>query len=78
MATMKALVKAKPEKGLWLQEVNIPEVGINDVLIKVKKLPFAELICISINGMSGASALSKLLWLSDMNMLEPWPVLVPE
>lgn len=37
MATMKALVKAKPEKGLWLQEVNIPEVGINDVLIKVKK-----------------------------------------
>ena len=35
--TMKALVKAKPEKGLWLEEVPIPEIGINDVLIKIKR-----------------------------------------
>ncbi len=34
---MKALVKAKPEVGLWMQEVNIPEPGPNDVLIKVSK-----------------------------------------
>src|SRR6478752_7641280 len=34
---MKALVKAKPERGLWLQEVPEPQVGINDVLIKVHK-----------------------------------------
>ncbi|MCK4663064.1 MAG: L-threonine 3-dehydrogenase [Bacteroidales bacterium] len=34
---MKALVKSKPEKGLWMEEVDIPEVGVNDVLIKVKK-----------------------------------------
>ena len=34
---MKALVKAKPEKGIWLQDVKIPEPGINDVMIKVKK-----------------------------------------
>jgi len=34
---MKALVKAKPEKGIWLQDVEIPEPGINDVMIKVKK-----------------------------------------
>jgi len=33
--TMKALVKAKSEPGLWLQEVPVPEIGINDVLIKV-------------------------------------------
>ncbi len=32
---MKALVKARPEPGLWLEEVPEPEVGINDVLIKV-------------------------------------------
>ncbi|MBI1370897.1 MAG: L-threonine 3-dehydrogenase [Planctomycetes bacterium] len=32
---MKALVKAKREPGLWLEEVAIPEVGINDVLIQV-------------------------------------------
>jgi len=34
---MKALVKAKPEAGLWMQEVAIPEIGINDVLIRVLK-----------------------------------------
>ncbi len=37
MNTMKALVKARPEEGLWLQDVPIPEVGNNDVLIKVLK-----------------------------------------
>jgi threonine 3-dehydrogenase len=34
---MKALVKAKPEAGLWMQYVPVPEPGPNDVLIKVKK-----------------------------------------
>ncbi len=34
---MKALVKAKPEKGLTLMEVDVPQFGINDVLIKIKK-----------------------------------------
>ena len=34
---MKALVKAKAEPGLWLEDVPEPEVGINDVLIKVRK-----------------------------------------
>ncbi|MFC2096130.1 L-threonine 3-dehydrogenase [Bacteroidota bacterium] len=34
---MKALVKSKPEKGLWMEEVDIPKVGVNDILIKVKK-----------------------------------------
>jgi threonine 3-dehydrogenase len=37
MGTMKALVKAKPEPGLWLQDVPVPEIGINDVLIKIQK-----------------------------------------
>jgi threonine 3-dehydrogenase len=37
MKKMKALVKARPEKGLWMQEVPIPEPGLNDVIIKVKK-----------------------------------------
>jgi threonine 3-dehydrogenase len=32
---VKALVKKKPEEGLWLEEVPVPEVGINDVLIEV-------------------------------------------
>jgi threonine 3-dehydrogenase len=34
---MRALVKERPEPGLWMKEVPIPEVGINDVLIKIKK-----------------------------------------
>jgi threonine 3-dehydrogenase len=35
--TMKAIVKSRPEPGLWLEEVPVPEIGINDVLIRVKK-----------------------------------------
>lgn len=34
---MKALVKSKAEQGLWLQDVPVPEIGINDVLIKILK-----------------------------------------
>jgi threonine 3-dehydrogenase len=34
---MKALVKSKAEPGLWLQDVSEPEVGINDVLIRVDR-----------------------------------------
>jgi len=34
---MKALVKLKPEKGLWMEEIPMPHMGINDVLIKIKK-----------------------------------------
>ncbi|MDH5333664.1 MAG: L-threonine 3-dehydrogenase, partial [Thermoleophilia bacterium] len=34
---MKALVKARAEPGLWLEEVAEPEIGINDVLIRVRK-----------------------------------------
>ena len=34
---MKALVKSKPEKGIWMEDVPMPEVRPNDVLIKIKK-----------------------------------------
>ncbi len=34
---MKALVKNKPEPGLWMEDVPVPEVGGNDVLIKIHK-----------------------------------------
>jgi threonine 3-dehydrogenase len=34
---MRALVKAKAAEGLWLEDVPEPEVGINDVLIRVSK-----------------------------------------
>src|SRR5438034_11228245 len=34
---MKAVVKAKPEPGLWLEEVPVPKVSDDDVLIRVLK-----------------------------------------
>lgn len=34
---MKAIVKLKPEKGIWMTDVPMPVVGHNDVLIKIKK-----------------------------------------
>ena len=34
---MKALVKAKPQPGLWLEDVPAPAVGTNDVLIRILK-----------------------------------------
>ncbi|MDR0371707.1 MAG: L-threonine 3-dehydrogenase [Prevotellaceae bacterium] len=34
---MKALVKLRPEKGIWMADVPMPEVGVNDVLIQIKK-----------------------------------------
>ena len=35
METMLALVKKEAKPGLWLDEVPLPRLGINDVLIKV-------------------------------------------
>lgn len=34
---MKAIVKRMPGKGVWLEDVALPEVGVNDVLIKITK-----------------------------------------
>jgi len=35
--TMKALVKAKREPGLWMDEVPVPTIGAADVLVRIKK-----------------------------------------
>ena len=32
---MKALVKSKAERGLWLEDIPEPKYGINDVLVRV-------------------------------------------
>jgi threonine 3-dehydrogenase len=36
-SAMKALVKSKAEPGLWIEDVPVPEIGINDVLIRVRR-----------------------------------------
>jgi threonine 3-dehydrogenase len=37
MKTMAALVKRESKPGLWMEEVPVPEIGINDVLIRVDR-----------------------------------------
>lgn len=37
MMKMKALVKKERREGLWLEEVGRPEIGINDVLVRVDR-----------------------------------------
>ena len=34
---MKAIVKSKAEKGIWMEDVPMPTIGPNDILLKVKK-----------------------------------------
>ena len=34
---MRALVKAKAEEGLWMEDVPVPTIGPNDVLVKVRR-----------------------------------------
>src|SRR5687767_14775922 len=34
---MRALVKAKPEPGLWLEHERVPKIGADEVLVKVAK-----------------------------------------
>ena len=35
--TMKALAKLKAEPGIWMTDVPEPELGHNDLLIKIRK-----------------------------------------
>jgi threonine 3-dehydrogenase len=37
MAKMRALVKAEKRAGIWMQEADVPEVGPNDVKIRIMK-----------------------------------------
>lgn len=34
---MKALCKIKKEPGIWMTDIPVPEIGVNDVLVKIKK-----------------------------------------
>ena len=34
---MRALVKSRPEPGIWMEDIPQPEIGPNDVLIRIKK-----------------------------------------
>ena len=34
---MKALIKSKPEPGIWMGDAPVPEIGPNDLLIRIRK-----------------------------------------
>jgi len=34
---MKALVKKEPKAGLWMEDIPVPKIGLNDVLIRIQK-----------------------------------------
>ena len=52
---MKALVKAKAERGIWMEDIEPPKVGHNDVLIKIKQPPSAALTSTFTSGTNGRS-----------------------
>ena len=67
---MWALVKEKPEEGLWMKRVPIPEVGPNDVKIKSTRQRSVEQMYISTSGMTGHSIRSRSALQLVMSMLE--------
>ena len=56
---MKALSKLKAEEGIWMTDVPVPELGHNDLLIKIRK-------------MSGRKKPSRCRWSWAMNMSVKW------
>ena len=37
MKAMKAIVKSRPEPGIWMEDVPVPQPGPNDVLVRLHK-----------------------------------------
>jgi threonine 3-dehydrogenase len=37
MKTMRALAKSRAEPGLWLEDIPVPEIGIDDALIRIDR-----------------------------------------
>ena len=58
---MRALVKAAPEEGLWMQHVPVPEPGPQDVLVKV-----------SLCGICGSDL--GYIGMGGLGMAEPMPL----
>jgi threonine 3-dehydrogenase len=65
---MKALVKSKPEHGLWLEDMPEPAIGINDVLIRVRHTGICGTMCTFTNGTSERRRQSPRPWQSGMSL----------
>lgn len=69
---MKALSKLKAEEGIWMTDVPEPEVGHNDLLIKIRKTAICGTDVHTITGMSGRKKPSRFRWSWGMNMSAKW------
>ena len=54
--TMKALVKREAAKGIWMEQVPLPEIGPNEVLVNSKRPRSVARTCTSTSGTNGRSA----------------------
>ena len=71
---MKSLVKAKAEKGIWLQDTPKPEVGHNDLLIKIRKTAICGTDMHIGTANSGFANLNQQVVVPDFRL---WRVLQP-
>lgn len=59
---MKALSKLKAEEGIWMTDVPVPELGHNDLLIKIRKTAICGTDVHIYNWMSGRKKPSRCRW----------------
>lgn len=65
---MKALSKLKAEEGIWMTDVPEPEVGHNDLLIKIRKTAICGTDVHIYNWDEWSQKPSRYRWSLDMNM----------
>lgn len=65
---MKALSKLKAEEGIWMTDVPEPEVGHNDLLIKIRKTAICGTDVHIYNWDEWSQKTIRYRWSLDMNM----------
>lgn len=69
---MKALSKLKAEEGIWMTDVPVPELGHNDLLIKIRKTAICGTDVHIYNWDGGRKKPSRCRWSWAMNMSVKW------
>lgn len=69
---IKALSKLKAEEGIWMTEVEKPQIGHNDILIKIKKTSICGTDVHIYNWDEWSQKRFQCLWLFTMSMWVKW------
>lgn len=72
---MKALSKLKAEEGIWMTDVPEPEVGHNDLLIKIRRTAICGTDVHIYNWDQWSQKPFPCQWLSATNMSAKWSAL---